>query len=149
MTKQDILGMLKARLGSGFIGSSEPIHDQVWVEIKPDAVVRGVELLHRETTARYLLTVGSDERELKKRFGVYHLFSFDKEHFFVTLDVSADPEKPVVPSVTNVIAGANWSEREIRDLLGVEFPGHPDPAQGIRIQPKTRIASREHLSLQG
>ncbi|MRR08830.1 Fe-S-binding domain-containing protein, partial [bacterium] len=42
-------------------------------------------------------------------------------------DVSADARRPRLPSITPVIAGANWSEREIRDLLGVEFDGHPDP----------------------
>jgi Ni,Fe-hydrogenase III large subunit/Ni,Fe-hydrogenase III component G len=127
MTKQEILSLLKAKLGAGFIAHTEPIPDQLWVEVKPQASVQAVELLHRTTKARYLVSVGSDERELKKRFGVYHLFSFDKEHFFVTIDVSADPHQPVLPSITNVIAGANWSEREIRDLLGVQFEGHPDP----------------------
>ncbi len=131
MTKQDILSLLKAKLGAGFIGSTEPIPDQLWVEVKPEAVVQAVEILHRQTTARYLVSVGSDERDIKKRFAVYHLFTFDKDHFFVTLDVTADPHTPKVPSITNIIAGANWSEREIRDLLGIQFPGHPDPRRLI------------------
>ncbi|MBI4725776.1 hypothetical protein HY768_00885, partial [candidate division TA06 bacterium] len=100
MTKQEILSLLKAKLGPGFIAHTESIHDQLWVEVKPQSVIQAVELLHRTTKARYLVSVGSDERELKKRFGVYHLFSFDKEHFFVTIDVSADPHKPVLPSIT-------------------------------------------------
>jgi Ni,Fe-hydrogenase III large subunit len=32
-----------------------------------------------------------------------------------------------VPSVTNIIPGANWHEREVYDLLGVKADGHPDP----------------------
>jgi Ni,Fe-hydrogenase III large subunit/Ni,Fe-hydrogenase III component G len=127
MTKLEILSILKVRLGQGFLGHSEPIPDQLWVEVRPDSVVQAADLLHNQTQARYLLSVGSDERDIKKRFGVYHLFTFDEDHFFVTLDVSADTAKPQVPSFTPVIKGANWSEREIRDLLGVEFPGHPDP----------------------
>ncbi|MRR09508.1 hypothetical protein EG831_05430, partial [bacterium] len=85
MTKQDIVQLLKGKLGKGYIKHSEPIPDQVWVEIRPEASVPAAELLHRQTDARYLVSVGSDERELKDRFGVYHLFSFDKQHFFVTL----------------------------------------------------------------
>ncbi len=127
MTKQEILSILKAKLGQGFLGHTEPIPDQLWVEVKPESVVQAADLLHNQTQARYLLSVGSDEREIKKRFGVYHLFTFDADHFFLSLDVSADAQKPSVPSITPVIKGANWSEREIRDLLGVEFPGHPDP----------------------
>ncbi len=127
MTKQEILSILKAKLGAGLIGHTEAIPDQLWVEVKPESVVQAVDLIHNQTPGRYLVSVGSDERDIKNRFGVYHLFTFDAGHFFVTLDVSADAAKPAVPSITPVIKGANWSEREIRDLLGVEFPGHPDP----------------------
>ena len=31
-----------------------------------------------------------------------------------------------MPSITPVYAGANWEEREVYDLLGIEFEGHPD-----------------------
>jgi len=36
-----------------------------------------------------------------------------------------DPE-PVVPSVTSIWKGANWQEREVWDMFGVRFEGHPD-----------------------
>ena len=36
-----------------------------------------------------------------------------------------DPE-PTVPSVVGIWAGANWMEREVWDLFGVRFEGHPD-----------------------
>lgn len=35
-------------------------------------------------------------------------------------------DDPTVPSVTGVFAGANFYEREAYDLIGVDFPGHPD-----------------------
>ncbi len=35
-------------------------------------------------------------------------------------------DEPTVPSITGVFAGANFYEREAFDLMGVDFPGHPD-----------------------
>jgi NADH-quinone oxidoreductase subunit C len=56
---------------------------------------------------------------------VYHLFSYGHRHGIV-LKVEADRAAPVVPSVTGVWKAANWLEREVYDLFGVTFTGHPD-----------------------
>jgi len=46
---------------------------------------------------------------------------------FVTLLVSLDPGRPVLPSISAEVPAASWHEREARDLLGIVFAGHPDP----------------------
>lgn len=56
---------------------------------------------------------------------VYHLFSYTHRHWII-LKVNADRENPVVPTVSSVWKAANWHEREVFDLLGVTFTGHPD-----------------------
>ncbi len=56
---------------------------------------------------------------------VYHLLSYEHRHTFV-LKVEADRTAPAVPSVEGVWKTANWFEREIWDLFGVQFTGHPD-----------------------
>jgi NADH-quinone oxidoreductase subunit C len=40
--------------------------------------------------------------------------------------VGVDGDPPVAPSITDVYAGANFYEREVYDLFGIEFSGHPD-----------------------
>ena len=55
---------------------------------------------------------------------VYHLFSIAKKER-VRLKVRLDGESPVVESVTSVWPGANYFEREVFDLFGVRFTGHP------------------------
>jgi NADH-quinone oxidoreductase subunit C len=57
---------------------------------------------------------------------VYHLYSIPHRHY-VTLKVKLPKEKPSVASVTSVWKGANWQEREVYDMFGIEFEGHPDP----------------------
>lgn len=57
---------------------------------------------------------------------VYHLYSY-RDHRRLTLRAKLDPEKPAIPSVTGIWRGADWHEREAAEMLGIEFPGHPDP----------------------
>jgi NADH-quinone oxidoreductase subunit C len=56
---------------------------------------------------------------------VYHLLSYRHRHAFV-LKVEAARAAPSVPTVEGVWKAANWHEREVYDLFGVDFPGHPD-----------------------
>jgi NADH-quinone oxidoreductase subunit C len=56
---------------------------------------------------------------------VFHLFSYKLRHTCV-LKVSVPRDNPSMPTVDPVWKTANWMEREIFDLLGVVFEGHPD-----------------------
>jgi NADH-quinone oxidoreductase subunit C len=56
---------------------------------------------------------------------VYHLYSYSHRHMMV-LKVSASRDDPVIRTVAGVWRAANWHEREVFDLLGVRFEGHPD-----------------------
>ena len=55
---------------------------------------------------------------------VYHLLSPTK-NWRVRIKVETDENTPV-PSIIDVFPGANWFEREVFDLYGVLFSGHPD-----------------------
>jgi len=55
---------------------------------------------------------------------VYHLLSIAKKDR-VRLKVRLDGSSPVVESITSVWSGANFFEREVFDLFGVRFTGHP------------------------
>ncbi|MBL7872530.1 MAG: NADH-quinone oxidoreductase subunit C/D [Cyclobacteriaceae bacterium] len=73
-----------------------------------------------------------DERSRKKDPGypstgftlVYHLFSFDRNEF-IRFKVALAGEYPTAPSITNLWANANWYEREVYDMFGIRFEGHP------------------------
>ncbi len=68
---------------------------------------------------------GVDYPERRRRFDVvYHLLSL-KNNIRVRIKVQADDETPI-PSVIEVYPSANWYEREVWDMYGVMFDGHPD-----------------------
>jgi len=56
---------------------------------------------------------------------VYELYGYG-HHCHVRLKTDVSEEKPELPTVTTVWRTANWHEREIYDMMGVRFRGHPD-----------------------
>lgn len=73
-----------------------------------------------------------DERERVSRDGqpvsdftvVYHLLSYERNED-IRLKVALEGEYPSLPTVTNIWPAANWYEREIWDMFGITFDGHP------------------------
>lgn len=56
---------------------------------------------------------------------VYHFYSFSKNHR-IRLKVPLEEKNPQLDSVTSLWAGADWFEREVWDMFGVVFKGHPN-----------------------
>jgi NADH-quinone oxidoreductase subunit C len=56
---------------------------------------------------------------------VYHFFSLPLKHR-LRLEVPVDEEDTEVDSLTSVWAGADWLEREVWDMFGIRFRGHPN-----------------------
>jgi NADH-quinone oxidoreductase subunit C len=56
---------------------------------------------------------------------VYYVLSISSKQGYC-FKVKTNRDTPSIPSVTPVWATANWNEREVYDLLGIDFPGHPD-----------------------
>jgi len=62
----------------------------------------------------------------RPRFAVnYHLYSLP-HNLRLRVKVFLEEEDPVVPTVTGIWPTANWHEREVYDLFGIRFEGHPD-----------------------
>ena len=79
---------------------------------------------HAKLGCDYLRTVSGVAYETHLE-AVYHLISLDPTREFA-VKVKTDRDNPSIPSVVAVWSTANWNEREIYDLLGIDFPGHPD-----------------------
>lgn len=56
---------------------------------------------------------------------VYHLLSF-KRNAFIRLKVALSGEFPDMPSIHSLWKNANWYEREVYDMFGINFNGHPN-----------------------
>ena len=101
--------------------------------------VAGVDWLDRETSEKVKVKtlvdgVEKDVDEVRKRQfpgyleAVYHLYSIEKKHGPVILRLRTEnrTDKVHLPSLTPVWRSAEFQEREIFDLYGIIFDGHPD-----------------------
>jgi NADH-quinone oxidoreductase subunit C len=127
VTREEIAAQLKTKFGDviGDLGGKP----DAWVTVKDNA--RLVEVL------RYLKeTPGLEMDFLANESGtdfpkenvlrvVYHLFSYKHRHDFI-VKVDVPREGPRLPTMDGLWKTAEWFEREIYDLFGVEFDGHPD-----------------------
>ena len=128
-----ILARLRERLGDRLLATHEYRGDHTAVVAREglvaaltlcrDDAALAFDMLVDVTAVDYLRFPG---REDGPRFEVvYHLYSVAKNHR-LRIKVLADGRDPRVPSVTPLWQSANWMEREVFDLFGISFDGHPD-----------------------
>jgi NADH-quinone oxidoreductase subunit C len=106
--------------------------DQMCVRIPPDRVPSVMQFLHDDPRCRFnqmcdLTCIDYLEfPDATDRYAVvYSLLSTDHNHRLWAKCFVNDPA-PSVPSVVSIWKGADWLEREVWDLFGVTFDGHPD-----------------------
>ncbi|HKN29830.1 MAG TPA: NADH-quinone oxidoreductase subunit C [Roseiarcus sp.] len=101
---------------------------ELTLTIDPSRVVDVLKFLRDDPAGQFVSIIdisGADYPEREKRFDVvYHLLS-PKLNRRIRVKVMTDEETPIA-SATAVWPGADWYEREVYDLFGVLFEGHPD-----------------------
>ena len=97
----------------------------VWV--KPERIVEVVRSLKDEPGLHFNYLNAISAVDFIEYFEViYHLTSFEHNHSAVVKAKVYGREDPTIPSVLDVWPGADYQEREIWDLMGVRFSGHPN-----------------------
>ena len=117
---------LQTRFGEG-VGALEEGREPA-IRVAPSAIAAVCE--HLKTDAALAFDClsnqsGVDYPARNEIEVVYHLYSYKTRETCV-LKVATPRENPAIPTVARVWATAIWQEREIFDLLGVVFEGHPD-----------------------
>ena len=97
----------------------------IWV--KPDHVVQVAHFLLSDPTLDFNYLISISAVDFIEYFEVvYHLTSFNRHHSAVVKTKIYGRDEVTLPSVYNIWRGADFQEREIWDLMGVRFEGHPN-----------------------
>jgi NADH-quinone oxidoreductase subunit C len=127
MDASAIFERLRARCGERVISVETAVRDP-WILVEPAAIAEVCAVLHDDPDLAFDVLSNQSGVDYKTEGWievVYHLYSYPHRHRIV-LKVRAPRDNPDVPTVEGVWKAANWMEREIYDLLGVNFTGHSD-----------------------
>ncbi len=116
--------MIKERLKDKITDWSEHSPRRTYASIKPQDLKEIANILFKELQLRFVIASGQDTPEGLEI--LYH-FSFDKTGEIISLRVLIkDKKKPEIDSLAPLFPAAEWIEREMWELLGINFIGHPN-----------------------
>jgi NADH-quinone oxidoreductase subunit C len=125
---ENIVQVLHEQFGS----SIEEFRGEVHVFVKAEQIVDVLMLLRDKYDFNLLsaLTASDYWPQMSPRYHVIYQLSQVStlpENLTVQIRVPVNDDQPKVPTATGVYDLANWRERELLDMFGIEFEGHPDP----------------------
>jgi NADH-quinone oxidoreductase subunit C len=125
MKAAEIVTALKQKFGDAVLSTVEA-HGEHTLNVTLAQVKNLLRYCRDEMNFDYLVDVSSlDNLGEEPRFEmVYELYGYShSQHLRVKAKVSEDAS---VPTVSDLWATADWHEREVYDMMGIDFEGHPD-----------------------
>lgn len=146
----ETLDALKAKIGD--LPTSE-FRGQTRVAVGKDKLLdvmrllkesRGFDLLVDVTCVDYL-----NYRDARNRFGLVYLLASTATNERVTVRVFLNEPDLAVPTMYDLWRGADWLEREVFDMFGIRFDGHPDLRRILMPEEFSAFPLRKDYPMQG
>lgn len=122
MEREEVKKRVAEKFGD-MVQIEERSEKRVFIYADNDIWVDLASFLFNDLGARFDTGAGIDDRD---GIEVMFFMPFDREHFFVTIKTFAKKPYPEIDSISNVIPGAKWIERDIFEMFEVKFRNHPD-----------------------
>ncbi|MEL6601093.1 MAG: NADH-quinone oxidoreductase subunit C [Pseudomonadota bacterium] len=123
----DLSAQIELRQPDAVLGQ-EIGNDELTVTVTPASIANFVSFLKEDAASQFTTLVditAVDYPERERRFEVvYHFLSMTQNQRIRVK--AAVREREILPSITGIHPSANWFEREVFDMYGVMFSGHPD-----------------------
>jgi Ni,Fe-hydrogenase III component G len=123
MTREEAIVRIKSALGDRLSGLEQPTSRRIYLQVDPQFIPETARVLFNDLQARLQTASGVDapgEIEI-----LYH-WALDRIGLVVTVRTRVDRDRPEIASITSICPAAEWIEREMWELLGILFQGHPD-----------------------
>ena len=127
MPEKEVIAKLRRGIGVKYVlGTLVPRARRVFVEVDGRKFKDAIRFLKDEGFAHLSTITGLEVED-----GIELLYHLNRGGIELTVRIKLPLKNPVVPTITDVIPGSVLYEREVHDLLGVKFEGHPNLARLI------------------
>jgi Ni,Fe-hydrogenase III component G len=123
MTRNEVLKHLKTKFKDDIVEILDKSPQRVYIEIKPESIVKVGTYIFKDLKARFNIASGTD---IRFNFEILYHFSIEDINLLISLRVKLPKDKPQIDSLAPYFKAVNWIEREMHELLGIDFKGHPD-----------------------
>jgi len=115
----------KVPRSNGLIERDYAVHGyHLDAQVSPDQLIEAVTILDQSEFFIESITgvdwIKEDQLEV-----IYDFSRYDFDLCRVVIRTRVDRQEPVVPTLTEIYAGASWHERETHEFFGIKFAGHP------------------------
>ena len=123
MTRNEVLKNLKSKFKDDIIDIFDKSPNRVYIEINPESIIKVATHVFKDLKARFNIASGMDCR---RHMEILYHFTIEDINLMVSFRVKLAKDNLEIDSLAPVFEGANWIEREMNELLGIKFRGHPD-----------------------
>ncbi len=120
----DVKYRIKEELGQKITHWHEASSRRIYFNVDKKDIFRTVEFLFKELGLRFSTASGI---QVPQGFEIIYHFSYDEagEVYSVRVLIE-DKQNPEIDAITPIFPGAEWMEREMWEMLGIKFKGHPN-----------------------
>ncbi|MFH1314348.1 MAG: NADH-quinone oxidoreductase subunit C [Candidatus Eisenbacteria bacterium] len=119
----EVLEKIKAKFGGAIVEVFEKTPRRTYITVDPAKLPDVAEYVYKDLGARFQIATGM---HMVHSFEILYHFALDAADRILNLRVILDIEKPSIESCAERIPATEWIEREMHELLGIEFRNHPD-----------------------
>jgi Ni,Fe-hydrogenase III component G len=119
----EVVEGIRGKFGKAIVDVYEKSPRRTYITVEPANLPDVAEHMYKDVGARLQICTGM---HMEHGFEILYHFALDKADRIVNLRVILDLEKPTIESIAKRVPAAAWIEREMWELLGIEFRNHPD-----------------------
>ena len=106
------------------IAFEQPLDNRIYISCEAENAYAINKFLFEDVPLRFVIATGIDADDC---FEIIYHYAYDEIGCIVNLKAFIrDRENPAIESITPFLPAAEWVEREIRDILGINFKNHPN-----------------------
>jgi len=121
---QEELNNKLSEIKDKLIAVEQPAESRIYLSCEAENSYEINKFLFEDVGCRFVTVTGIDSDDC---FEILYHYSYDETGCVITLKAFIrDREKPAIESITPLLPAAEWIEREIHDILGIDIKNHPN-----------------------